>query len=122
LPLVGAIYAIWHRRLISFVWLVDPFDLRPGGIAPSTADNPYIRCRMETSLVWLAARNGARIWSWSAVPPEMASRAMLVKAFPTAPDRLNLVICRNTSTRIETVSLRLETSTFKARHFRLDWP
>jgi hypothetical protein len=121
LPVFASIYALGIAAYV-LVWLVDPFDLRPGGIALRLTDHPYVD-KMTAKLVSVAARSGADLVVVGGSTEMGFTPKMLRDAFPESKQPVNLSFAAIRPAEYRLVLSTLETSTSLRRVIlALDWP
>jgi hypothetical protein len=120
LPVIGTLYLC---AILSYflVWVVDPYNLRPGGVAVRLADHPYID-RVVPLVYSAAAQDGTELVLVGGSTSMGYTYAMLREAFPEAKNPVNLSFFGPRAKDFEMVLARLEQSTsLKRVILNLDW-
>jgi hypothetical protein len=107
--MLGTLYAA-AALSYAFVFLVDPYDLRAGGVRVRLADTTYADA-IVPRLVSVAARDGSDLILVGASTSMAITPAMLREAFPDAERPVNLSFVSMRAPQLATVLERIETST-----------
>ena len=108
LPILGALYAAAVLSYL-FVFLVDPYDLRPMGVRVRLADTTYADA-IVPRLVSVAAHDGSDLIVVGASTSMAITPAMLREAFPEAARPVNLSFVSMRAEQLATVLEQIETS------------
>ena len=109
LPLLGTLYGAGVLSYL-FVFLVDPYDLRPVGPRVRLADTTYADA-VVPRLVAVAAHDGSDLVVVGASTSMAITPAMLREAFPEAVRPVNLSFVSMRADQLAIVLDQLETST-----------
>lgn len=108
LPVIGTLFGL-AALLFVLVGLVDPLDLRPGGMKVRLADRPYAD-KVIPNIVSIAARDGTDLAVVGGSTSMAFTPAMLRAAFPEARKPVNLSFVAIRADEVATVLGRLEAS------------
>jgi hypothetical protein len=120
LPIIGGLY-IAAMISYAFVWLVDPYNLRAGGIDVKLADHPYID-RVVPLIFYVAANSGTDLVVIGGSTSVNYSTSMLKDAFPEAKKPLNLSFLAPRASDFQIVFDRVKTFTsLKRVILNIEW-
>jgi hypothetical protein len=108
LPIVGTLYCMAILSYV-FVWMVDPYDLRPWGVSVRLAGHRYPD-RIVPRLFSVAARDGTDLVMLGGSATMGFMRSMLREAYPEASQPVNLSFVAQRADELEIVLARIEPS------------